>query len=93
MARMWPVAIKNELDTFCGFIGAPSTRKVVTDGSGNVVRVLRFPRFAHCADVSEDTSAHCEFLALGKVAEDEKREKASQRGGCLSDSKLWIRRR
>src|SRR2546430_13457143 len=28
MARMWPVAIKNELDTFCGFIGcSKSTRE------------------------------------------------------------------
>jgi hypothetical protein len=35
MARMWPVAIKNELDTFCGFMEcSKSTREVVTDGLG-----------------------------------------------------------
>jgi len=26
MARMWPVAVKNELDMFCGFMGTPRAR-------------------------------------------------------------------
>jgi hypothetical protein len=37
---MWPVAVKNELDTFCGFMGySRSPRKVVIEGLGERVRV------------------------------------------------------
>jgi hypothetical protein len=60
MARMWPVAIKKELDTFCGFMGySESTREVVKDGLGERGgRAWRF-HVAQSADVVEDTPADC----------------------------------
>src|SRR5438445_7383947 len=89
MARMWPVAIMNELDTFCGFIVFPQehARGGYKLAAWCACRVV--PRFANPPMCLKAQSAHYWFLGLGGWGE-ERKEKPSQRGGCPPDSKLWM---
>jgi hypothetical protein len=60
------------------------TRKVVAEGRTRCA--CRVSAFAEGTEGSEDTSADCSFLAVWEWAK-KRKEKPSQRGGCLSDSK------
>src|SRR5437868_10375599 len=78
MGRMWPVAIKNEVDICCGFIGAPRARAVwVRKWRSDVVRVRSgSTRSPNRNATRKVTSANCHFGYCG-VGEQEESESES----------------
>src|SRR5437016_3085343 len=85
MGRMWPVAIKNDVDMSCGFIGAPGSARSVGEEMA-IRRGARAEWFHGIAKPQRDSEGHvsrnlvlgiCVFWVFGRKVGDQRQPNCS----------------